>query len=294
CLATGFSQSCCNTPHSLEILSLEEDGIATQLDVVSSIEGFIFDLDGTVYRGDELLPGAKQVVDELREKDKGPVFLSNKALERRSAYARQLTRLGVPTDVDQIINSSLVTARYLVERDPDAPVYVIGEGPLIEELENHGIEISVDPGEIRYVVASFDRDFHYDKLRIAYDAIKNGAGFIATNADRTCPVKGGEVPDAAGMIGAIEGVTGKKLEMIAGKPSTYMLQSALDILELDSDSCLLVGDRLETDIRMALDHNITAVLVLTGVTDREDLQNSPIKPDYVLETLEDFPSIISL
>ncbi len=259
-----------------------------------TIEGCIFDLDGTVYRGDELLPGAKEVIEGIRRKDKGPVFLSNKALGRRDAYAKQLTRLGIPTDVDQIINSSLVTARYLLERDPGAPVYVVGEGPLLEELTSHGIKISSDPQEIKYVVASFDRDFHYDKLKIAYDAIKNGAGFIATNADRTCPVKGGEVPDAAGMIGAIEGVTGKKLEMIAGKPSTYMLQSALDILQVDSDSCLLVGDRLETDIRMALDHDITAILVLTGVTSRKDLESSPISPDYVLETLEDFPSLISV
>lgn len=257
----------------------------------NTIDGFIFDLDGTVYRGDELLPGSEKVIKRLREKDKEIVFLSNKPIKQRGVYARKLTRLGIPTESSQIINSSLVTARFLSETDPDAVVYVVGEKPLVKELQSHGIKVSTDPGKIEYVIASFDRKFNYDKLDLAYQAIKNGARLIATNSDKTCPVAGGEIPDAAGMIGAIEGVTGKKVEMVAGKPSSYMLQSAIDILQVDNQACLLVGDRLETDIKMAVENGILAVLVLTGVTSRSDLNGSSIKPDHVLETLEEFDSI---
>ncbi|MBS3737195.1 MAG: HAD-IIA family hydrolase [Candidatus Bipolaricaulota bacterium] len=260
--------------------------------MLEDFDGFIFDLDGTVFLSNELLPGAADVIEELRSREKRIVFLSNKALQRRNAYAEKLSRLGIPVDEGQIVNSSLVTARFLANNEPEASAYVVGEQPLIEELESHGVRISSDPAEINYVVASFDRDFHYDKLKIAYEAIKNGARFIATNSDRTCPVKGGELPDAAGMIGAIEGVTGKDVEMVAGKPSNYMLQSALEILGVGKERCLLVGDRLETDIKMALENGITAALVLTGVTSEDVVENSEINPDFVLDDIGKLKSLL--
>lgn len=262
--------------------------------MLNAIDGFIFDVDGTIYRGNELLSGAKRTIKAIRKSGKPLVFISNKPLQIREVYAEKLCKLGIPTSAEQIINSSLVMARYLQDSDPDAPVYVIGEEGLVKELKNHGITISSDPEKIRYVIASFDRNFHYEKLQVAYQAMEHGAKLVATNSDRTCPVKGGEIPDAAGMIGAIEGVTGKKVEMIAGKPSSYMLQSALDVLKVDPEKCLLVGDRLETDIKMGLNNDITSVLVLTGVTSREDLAYSEVEPDYVLETLEDFPTLVGL
>lgn len=259
--------------------------------MLEDFDGFIFDLDGTVFLSDELLPGAADVIEFLRNSDKRIVFLSNKALQRRNVYAEKLSRLGIPVDENQIVNSSLVTARFLANNEPGAAAYVVGEQPLIEELESHGVRITSDPAEINYVVASFDRDFHYDKLKIAYEAIKNGARFIATNSDRTCPVKGGELPDAAGMIGAIEGVTGKDVEMIAGKPSNYMLQSALEILGVGEERCLLAGDRLETDIKMALDNNITSAVVLTGVTTQSDVESSEIHPDFILDNIGELRSL---
>ncbi len=260
--------------------------------MVNPIDGFIFDLDGTIFRSDELLPGAKEAVEAVQREGKKIVFLSNKAIARRADYARKLKGFGMNVDESQIINSSLVTARYLVKHDPDATAYVVGEKALIDELKSHGIALGNKPEEIDYVIASFDRTFAYEKLKIAYEAIMRGARFIATNSDRTCPIKGGELPDAAGMIGAIEGVTGKEVEMVAGKPSSYMLGAALEILKESNDRCLLVGDRLETDIKMAVENGIKAALVLTGVTARSDVLKGKIKPDYVLETLKEFPSTI--
>ncbi|MFW6104545.1 MAG: HAD-IIA family hydrolase [Candidatus Bipolaricaulota bacterium] len=252
-------------------------------------EGFIFDLDGTVYRSDELMPGARSVITKLDVQGFGIVFLSNKPLHSRQYYADNLDQLGIPVDVNQIITSSYVMGYHLSDTDKGVTVYPVGEEPLMRELKAGGMVISEDPEEIDYVVASFDRNFHYDKLNIAFQAIMNGARFIATNPDRTCPVKNGEVPDAAGMIGAIEGVTGKKVELVTGKPSKLMVKAALDRLELPPGDCLLIGDRLETDIKMGNDHGIPTALVLTGVTNRSDLAGSSIEPTYILEDLSQLP-----
>lgn len=258
------------------------------------IKGFIFDLDGTVYLSDNLIPGVKELVNGLKQNDYRMVYLSNKPLQRRSTYAKKLTELGITTPEDQVVNSSYVMANHISKVAPGARVYVIGEEPLIEELEEVGLRISEDPERIDYVIASFDRDFHYDKLQIAYEAIMNGASFVATNPDRTCPVEGGEVPDAAGMIGAIEGVTGKRVEKIAGKPSKLMVKAALDRLEVKPEECLMVGDRLETDIKMGNDSGIKTALVLSGVSDLKGLKESSVKPTYVLEDLSRLPEKINL
>ncbi len=259
-----------------------------------SFEGFIFDLDGTVFLSEKAVPGAADVMNRLKDNGKNIVYLSNKALETRSTYAEKLTEFGIQTPEDQVVNSSYVMAHYLSRIAPGARVYVVGEEPLIKELMDKGLEISENPEEIDYVVASFDRDFHYDKLKIAYDAIMNGAGFVATNPDRTCPVEGGEVPDAAGMIGAIEGVTGNDVEVITGKPSGQMLEAALDRLDVKKENCILLGDRLETDIKMGSDYGVHTALVLSGVTDREDLKDSSIDPTFVLKDVSELPEKVDL
>ena len=247
----------------------------------------IFDLDGTIYRGENLIPGAKETVEKLRSLSKKIVFLSNKPLQTREDYAAKLTRLGIPTDPAEVINSSLVMARWLSNQAAGATIYVIGEPPLIEEMSKAGFRMSEKAGEIQYVVASFDRTFDYRKLNIALQAIKKGARFVATNPDRTCPVEGGEIPDCAAMIGAVEGATGKKVETIVGKPSDIMIQVALEVMGLGSPECLLVGDRLETDMVMGKRAGMATALVLTGVTSMEALRKSEIQPDYVWKSVAD-------
>ena len=182
--------------------------------------GTVLDLDGTVYLGDALLPGAKHAIETLRTAGSRVVFLSNKPLETRADYAAKLTRLSIPTSPDEVINSSWVLARWLEREAPRAILFVVGELPLLEELRAAGFRLSERAGEIQFVVASFDRTFDYHKLQIAFDAINAGARFIATNADRYCPTppRGGGLPDAAAVIGAIEGCTGKSVEVVVGKP----------------------------------------------------------------------------
>jgi len=258
-------------------------------------KGFIFDLDGTVYRSDKLIPGADGIVRLLRENRRKVVFLSNKPIQTREDYASKLTRLGIPTQPEEVINSTFVMVDYLKKVAPSARLFVVGETPFIEELKRAGFQITEAPKEIEYVVVAFDRTFDYQKLNIAFQAIKLGAHFVATNRDRTCPVEGGEIPDCAGMIAAIEAVTGKKVEVIVGKPSPMMVQAALDVLGLNPTDCILIGDRLETDIKMGKDSGIATGIVLTGVTNEKMLEESkhgPLQPDFVFQSIADVEGLL--
>jgi HAD superfamily hydrolase (TIGR01450 family) len=248
------------------------------------LKGIIFDLDGTVYLSDHLIPGARQVIEQLREQGQRMVFVSNKPLQSRTDYAAKLTRLGVPTHPDDVINSSLVLTRYLGREMPGVTVFAIGEPPLLEELAA-SFRLSEDPDEIEVVIASFDRTFDYRKLNIGFQALRRGARFFATNADATCPIAGGEIPDAAAVIGALEGCSKRKVELVVGKPSPLIVEVALEQLGLPAGECLMVGDRVETDILMGHRAGMTTALVLTGVTRRADLAHAPAQPDYVLESI---------
>ena len=249
------------------------------------LRGYLLDLDGTIYRGDRLIPGAAESVAVLRDRGRRIVFLTNKPLYSRGDYAKKLSRLGIETSEDDVINSSYVLARYLADRAPGSKVYAIGEPPLLAELESAGLLLCDDLDRIEYVIAAFDRTFDYEKLNIGFQAIRRGAHFVATNPDRTCPVDGGEIPDAAGVIAALEATTGKKVEVVAGKPSPEMVSVALDRLGVRRDECAMVGDRLETDMRMARDAGLTGILTLSGVTSRINLGSSKIEPDYVIESV---------
>jgi len=258
-------------------------------------KGFIFDLDGTVYLSDKLIPGADMVIQRIRESGKKVVFLSNKPIQTREDYAEKLTRLGIPTQLDDVINSTLVMTHYLKKNAPQAKLFVIGEDPFIEELKRAGFIITDEPRKIEYVVVAFDRTFDYRKLNIAYQAIKIGAHFVATNPDRTCPVEGGEIPDCAGMIAAIEAVTGKKVEIVVGKPSPIMIQTVLDVLGLRPEDCILIGDRIETDIKMGKEASMATGIVLTGVTDEKTLmqyRHTSDQPDFVFQSIADVQNLL--
>jgi len=248
--------------------------------------GWLFDLDGTIYLGDALIPGAERVIAALRGDGRRVAFLSNKPLQTREDYARKLTALGVPAAADDVINSSLVLARHLAVLDPGAPVFVIGEPPLIAELRAGGFEVRRDH-RVRWVVIAFDRTFDYAKLHVALQAVRGGARLIATNPDRTCPTEDGEIPDCAGMIAAVEAVTGQTVEIVVGKPSPIILEVALARLGVTAADCVIVGDRLETDIVMGKRHGLATVLVLSGITRAGDPRIAEIGPDAVLPSVRE-------
>jgi HAD superfamily hydrolase (TIGR01450 family) len=252
---------------------------------------YAFDLDGTIYLGDHLLPGAKRLVEELRRLGLTVRFLSNNPTRDPEQYAIKLERLGLPTPVDEIVNTVTTMTRWLLDNAPDAAVYPIAEPPLIRALEKAGIRMSDDPSEIDVVVASYDRGFTYEKLQIAFDAIwfHKRARLVATNPDRFCPFPGGRgEPDCAAIVAAIEACTGARCEVITGKPDPAMLRAALAGLPVAPGDCVMVGDRLSTDVRMALDTGLAAALVLTGETRAEDLQGLPPSsaPEIVLDRID--------
>jgi len=255
------------------------------------IAGYLLDLDGTVYRGSLLTPGAAVALEVLRRRGRRIAFLSNKPLFSRRTYVEKLRSLGISAGEEEVVTSAAVLARNLAKEAPGAKVFALGEPPLLAELAAAGLTLTDDPDEVEYVVVAFDRTFDYRKLNIAFQALRRGARFYATNPDRTCPVEDGEVPDAAAVIAALEATTGRKVEKVFGKPSRYMVEAALEILGLPPERCAVVGDRLETDIRMAKENGLIGILVLTGVTRPEDLEHSPLKPDYVLPSLAELPAL---
>jgi HAD superfamily hydrolase (TIGR01450 family) len=252
---------------------------------------YVFDLDGTIYLGDHLLPGARRLVEELRARGTTVRFLSNNPTRDPEQYAAKLEKLGLPTPAGEIVNTVVTMTRWLLDHAPDAVVFPISEPPLVRALEKAGIRMSSDPAEIDIVVASYDRTFTYEKLRIAFDAIwfYRRARLVATNPDPFCPFPGGRgEPDCAAIIAAVEACTGAKCEANTGKPDPAMLHAALAGLDAAPGECVMVGDRLSTDVRMALDAGVAAALVLTGETKADDLGRlAPSdSPDFVLDRID--------
>ncbi|HEX2754271.1 MAG TPA: HAD-IIA family hydrolase [Candidatus Limnocylindrales bacterium] len=249
--------------------------------------GYVFDLDGTLYLGDALLPGARDAVLALRAAGSRTVFLTNKPLERPADYAAKLSRLGIPAISADVVSSTDALLRYLGLHASGARLYPVAEPLLWDLLEEAGWELTDDPARIDVVVVSFDRTFAYSKLQIAFDAVRAGARIVATNPDAWCPVPGGGLPDCAAMLAAIEACTGARAEAIVGKPSAHMAATLLDRLALVADHTLLVGDRLATDMRMAIEAGMAAALVLSGATTLADVAAGPVRPRYVLAGVAD-------
>lgn len=248
---------------------------------------YIFDIDGTISLGDVALPTVPETIASLRALGRRTLFLSNNTTRNVAAYGARLTALGIPTPPDEVVNASQVLVRYLGHELPGATLHVLGEPPLIEDLLAAGFCLSVRADEIDAVIASFDRTLAYPKLQLAFDAIRSGARFFATNADRYCPTVGGGQPDAAAVIAAIEACTGVTCETIVGKPSTLMVDYVLERVGLPRHQCIMIGDRLETDIEMANRAGMASALVLTGATSESAARDSLIRPTYLLRTLRD-------
>lgn len=257
------------------------------------IEGALVDLDGTVYLGGDLIPGARNAIQTLRERGVSVLFLSNNTTKRRGDYVEKLDKLGIPATIDDILNSASVTASYLADHHPTDAIFVVGEEPLREELRGAGLAVTDRPEEADVVLASMDREFDYDTLTASIRAIGPDTAFLATNPDRTCPTERGEIPDCGAITGAIEGGSGGTLDRVLGKPAQTTVDAATDAIGVDASRCLMIGDRLETDIRMGNRAGMTTVLTLTGVTDRATLERTDEQPDYVIVSLAEIGTVLA-
>lgn len=235
------------------------------MNFVDKYDYFIFDLDGTIYRGEHLIPNADQVINHLKEINKKVVFVSNKTTGSAKDYYHLLKNWGMNIDEKEVINSTIVASNYLKQNFNDETFFAIGEDSFIREIERSGLKFSTSPKEIKIILVTLDRTLNYNKLEIAAHALDNGARFFAANIDDTCPVDDGEVIDAGSTISALQKRTHRKLELHFGKPSEFMFNEIKNKLKFIPSKTLLVGDRLETDIKMGNDFGLDTALVHTGV-----------------------------
>ena len=246
--------------------------------------GYAFDLDGTIYLGDELLDGAAETIATLRAVAR-VVFVTNKPLETAESYAAKLTKLGISTSRDDVVTPLDALVQYLDDNHRGARVLTVAETLVDDVLRANGHAVVGNPFDADVVVVSFDRTFTYAKLLAAYQAVGNGASIIATNPDPFCPTPEGGLPDCAAMLAAVEACTGGRAEAIVGKPSAHMGRAILTRLGAAPEDSVIVGDRLLTDIAMADELGMSSVLVLTGVTKLDDLADSHVQPDFVVRSL---------
>jgi NagD protein len=241
--------------------------------------GFICDMDGVVYHGNRLLDGAEQFVSWLKENDKKFLFLTNSSERSPRELQQKLARLGVDVGEDHFYTSALATASFLATATSGGSAFVIGEAGLINALYNAGITMNdVNPD---YVVVGESPSYSYAKIEKAVQLVRAGARLVGTNPDLTGPAEGGIVPACGSLISPIELATGSKA-YFAGKPNPLMMRHAIKKLGCRREEAVIVGDRMDTDIVAGVESEIDTVLVLSGVTSREDLSRFAYQPRMVL------------
>ena len=249
------------------------------------MRNWILDLDGVVYRGDNLIPSAREFLLRVRERGDEVVFFTNNSLYTPEQYVRKLQNMGITSSLKDIYTSGELAAEYVQEKKI-RKVFAIGEKGLKMALRKRNIKIVEEKEEIEGVVVGLDRRFTYHKLSLAHTAILKGALFIATNTDSTLPVEEGILPGAGSIIAAIKESTGKE-PLVIGKPHTQGLEIILKERKWKKEDTTIIGDRWETDILLGKNSGIRTVLVLTGVTQEKNLSSFPHSrlPDQVVKSL---------
>ncbi|NQS92355.1 MAG: HAD-IIA family hydrolase [Chloroflexi bacterium] len=243
---------------------------------------FLFDLDGTVYLGDQLLPGAADLFAYLDEINKPYFFLTNNSSRSRADYVKKLAKYGLVVEQEKIFSSGMATAIYLQKEKPASRIYLVGTPSLEDEFQAYGFQlVDEDPD---YVVLGFDTTLTYNKIWKLCDFVAAGKPYIATHPDINCPTPEGFMPDIGAMMAMIQASTGREADVIVGKPHPPMVEAIKTLTGFQSQNLTMVGDRLYTDIALGL-AGIQTVLVLSGETKKEDLSNAPHQPDLVCENL---------
>ncbi len=261
---------------------------------LKAARGFVFDMDGVLYRGNQPLGGVADALNALTIRDRRYMLATNNSMSTPASYVTKLHAMGIDVPKESILTAGLATRDYLVETlAPGSGIYVIGMPALREQLFDgtpfHPVQYGEeDPAA---VVVGLDLAFDYEKLKNANQAIRNGARFIATNTDATLPTEVGLVPGAGSIVAAVTVASGQEPTVI-GKPETPLLVQSLHHIGVDAADAVMVGDRLDTDIVAGHRAGMLTVLVLTGVSTRDDLPQAPVLPDLVLTDLTAFVDAI--
>jgi NagD protein len=247
--------------------------------------GFLIDMDGVLYRGGALIPGADIFIRELRQRGTPFRLLTNNSQRTRRDVAAKLARLGIDVEEEHVFTSAMATARFLARQQPGGTAFVIGEGGLLTALHRNGYAVvDHDPD---YVVVGEGRTFNLELIETAVRMLERGARLVATNLDSSCPTEAGLRPGCGAMVAVLESATGVKA-FSAGKPSPLMMRAARKELGLTTDETAIIGDTMDTDILGGVQLGYHTVLVLSGGTRREDLPRYAYQPEVIVESLAEF------
>jgi len=250
----------------------------------SAPHGFLIDMDGVIYRGSNLIPGADRFVAELLDLGLPFFFLTNNSQRTRRDVVTKLGRLGIHVEASHIFTCAMATARFLATQKPGGTAYVIGEGGLLQALHHNGYSIvDHDPD---YVVVGEGRAVTYEMVETGIRMVMNGAKLIATNLDPNCPTHAGLRPGCGAIVAMLETATGRKAFSV-GKPSAVIMRAARKELGLDASRTTMIGDTMETDILGGVQLGYRTILVLSGGTRREDLEAFGYRPDMVVDSIAD-------
>jgi NagD protein len=251
---------------------------------VRSVYGYLIDMDGVLYRGNALIPGADRFIQELMASGVPFRFLTNNSQRTPRDVATRLQRLGIDVGEEHVFTCAMATARFLAQQKPRGTAYVIGEGGLLTALHTSGYAI-VDR-EPDFVVVGEGRTFTCEMLEAALNMLLAGARLVATNLDPNCPTQAGTRPGCGAIVAMLETASGLKAFSV-GKPSPVMLRAARKELDLTTDQTIVIGDTMDTDILGGAQLGFKTILVLSGGTRREDLVRYAYRPDKVVESLAD-------
>ncbi len=258
----------------------------TKLASLRGKKGFICDMDGVIYRGNRLLPGVKEFVEWLNREEKKFLFLTNSSERSPKELRQKLKRMGLDVGEEHFYTSALATAHFLSRQAPGCTAYVIGAPGLLNALYDCGITMNdVDPD---YVIVGECASYNYEVITKAVQLVLGGARLIATNSDLTGPVEAGIAPACRALVAPVELATGKQAYFM-GKPNPLMMRTGLKMLGVHSEDAAMVGDRMDTDVIAGLESGLDTVLVLSGCTSREDLDDYPYRPTYILNGVGEIP-----
>ena len=256
------------------------------MEILRSKKGFICDMDGVMYHGNKLLPGVKEFVDWLYREEKNFLFLTNSSERSPKELQIKLARMGLEVDESHLYTSALATAKFISSQAPGCSAYVIGGAGLVTALHDAGITMNdVDPD---YVIIGEGNTYNYENILKAVKLVMRGAKLIGTNSDLTGPAEDGIIPACRAMISPIEMATGQKAYFV-GKPNPLMMRTGLRILGVHSEDAVMIGDRMDTDIVAGIETGLDTVLVLSGVTDQNEIKKFPYRPRLVLNGVGDIP-----
>ncbi|MEM3453245.1 MAG: HAD-IIA family hydrolase, partial [Candidatus Hadarchaeum sp.] len=239
--------------------------------ILQKITLVILDMDGVIYRGNRPIEGAARAVAFLRGLGKKVVFLTNNSENSRAYYVQKLRRMEIPVGEKDVITSGQIAADYIRRRDPQAKVFVIGGEGLVEEISSAGLRL-VPPEKAAYLVVGIDQSLTYEKLKDGLRALLSGAKFIATNLDRVYPTEHGFLPGAGAIVAALERSSGRRPDVVIGKPSPHMILYVLRSLRTKPGETVIIGDQIETDIKAGKRTGLFTILVLSGVATEEDVR----------------------